>query len=763
MLNCQNCGKELEEGAKFCDSCGTPVPAMITCPNCGAQYAEGNAFCMECGTPLAKAQEVAEVPAEAEAPAEKVYETVFCTNCGSQTSTEFAFCQNCGASIVEDAADAVVPAAPVAVAEKKKLPKKAILFGAIGVAAVAVLAIVISLIAGAFGGGSKGGSENNYALYVKDMEVFFTDLKKDEPQQLTTRFVDNDYMDEQDLAYQQNALGYLNYMSEDGKYLFYADKVDGDSDGVNLYYKPVKDLDEDGIKIDSDVSRYTVDDAAKVVTYQKGEEGHLYQYDMKSEEKEKIASEVSSYRVSDDGKQVLYINTDNNLYLQVIGEDKEKLASDVFYFEHVTEDFTTVYYSKDDTLYKQVIGEDKEKIASDVYEVLKIYDSGEIYYVTSEDSEVALIDYVVDDMAEVDANMTEPVYPEYPEYPEYPSWWDYDTDEEYDAAWEEYEAAMVDYEEECARIDEEYWAAYDLYWAKDYRDTLRVDLESEVLSQSNYSLCYFDGEEDVVLTDAFVGDYYYSDYAFAADKPVITYTAYNQASFDKVKLSEIESLYEVSELVEAALFSSSERYIAVEGVATVVEQQKSATSFHINESGTEVYYIDDIPDDKDYGELYHIEIKGGNVGAPEVYDSDVYIGYSYFINDDEFLYFKDYKDDKAELFINQTSIDYDVYVYNVRTDEKMGGVAYFVDWNEEKDYGTLKMYKGKEAVKVADDVHDFEVAPDGRILYLYDYSLNHYKGELYQWQGKEPEKIDDDVVCIIPIIGIVGGGLYYGW
>ena len=756
MLTCQNCGKELEAGTRFCDACGTPVPEMITCPNCGAQYADGNAFCMECGTPLAKAQEVVEAPAEPEAPAEKAHETVFCTNCGSQTSTEFAFCQNCGASIVEDAAPAVV-------AEKKKLPKKAILFGAIGVAAVAVLAIVISLVAGAFGGGSKGSSQNNYALYVKDMEIFFSDLKKDEPQQLTARLADSDYMDESDLAYSQYELAYLTCMSEDGKYLFYPDKYDGSSDGVNLYYKPVKDLDEDGIKIDSDVYAYTVDSAAKVVTYQKGEEGNLYQYNLKSEEKEKIASDVTSFKVSDDGKQILYINEDDNLYLQVIGEDKEKLASEVYYFEYVTEDFKTVYYSKDDTLYKQVIGEDKEKIASDVYQILKIYDTGEVYYTTCEDSEVSLIDYVADDMAEVDEAMTEPVYPEYPDYPSYPSWWDYDTDEEYEAAWEEYEEAMVVYEEECARIDEEYWAAYDLYWAKENRDSLRESLENEVLSQSNYSLCYFDGEEDVVLSDAFVGDYYYSDYTFAADKPVIVYSAYNQASFDKVKLSEIEYLYEVSELVEAALFSSTEKYIAVEGVATVVEQQKTATNFRINESGTEVYYIDDIPDDKNYGDLYHISINKGTVGAPEVYDNDVSTGYSYFINDDEFMYFKDLKNDKGELFINQTSIDYDVYPYDVYAGEELDGVAYFMDWNDEKDYGTLKLYKGKESVKIADDVHDFYVAPDGRILYLYDYSLNHYKGELYQWQGKEPEKIDDDVVCIIPILDASIRRYSYGW
>lgn len=77
-------------------------------------------------------------------------------------------------------------------------------------------------------------------------------------------------------------------------------------------------------------------------------------------------------------------------------------------------------------------------------------------------------------------------------------------------------------------------------------------------------------------------------------------------------------------MVEAALFSSSERYIAVKDTASVVEQEKEATNFIINSSGTVVYYIDDIPNEKSYGELYRISIADGVVGKAEVYDNDVY-------------------------------------------------------------------------------------------------------------------------------------------
>ena len=313
-------------------------------------------------------------------------------------------------------------------------------------------------------------------------------------------------------------------------------------------------------------------------------------------------------------------------------------------------------------------------------------------------------------------------------------------------------------------METEYYAAREAYYAKLSRDELREDLEEETLEQSSYSLCFYNGIEEVVITDAFVdGYYYYSSYTYASNVPVIAYEAYNQSNLEKVKLSEVESIYDIENMVEAALFSSSERYIAVKGTATVVEQEKEATNFRINSAGTEVYYIDDIPNEQNYGELYRISIANGVVGKAEVYDSDVYTGYCYFVNETDLKYFKDYKDGKGELYINKNKIDYDVEIYNVEVHSDLGKVFYFTDWNDEKDYGTLKVYDGKESVKIADDVHSFSVTPDGRVLYLYDYSLNYYKGELHEWSNGETRKIDDDVVCVLPILYNKYRGYTYGW
>lgn len=664
---------------------------------------------------------------------------ITCPKCNKELSDGTKFCDGCGASVTETPVEEQPTAVP---AVKKKLPKKAILFGGIGVAVVAILILVISLFPG---GGGKG--ENNYALYLKDSEIFFTDLKKDsEAWQLTSRLIDYDDIDNEDLADGNYRLSLCTYMSEDGKYIFFPDKLEYSANGFNLYYKEVGKPDAEAIKIDSDILVYAVNTSATLVTYLKDGERNLYQYKIDEDSKDKIASEVEIFDVSDDGNKIWYLSTEYSIYLKCADKEKEKIASDVSSLGHITEDFTTVYYIKDDSLYKQVEGEDKVKIASDVSKVISIYDSGEIYYLKSESEEIPLMDYVTDDMKDADAAITEPSYPEYPYSPDRPLSWEYDTDAEYDAAYEAYEEAYEAWEAECDRIETEYDAALDEYRAKESRDELRADLKEETLEQSNYSLCFYNGTEEIVITDAFAGDYSHAD-----DTAVICYETYNQSNLEKVKLSEVESIDDIEGMVEEAMSSSTEKYIAVKETATVVEQEKEATDFIINSSGTVVYYIDDIPNEKKYGNLYRISISKGVVGKAEVYDSDVYIGYNRFVSDTEFGYFKDRKDDNSELYINKNKIDYDVNIYSVNVYSDLGKLFYFTDFNYDKSCGTLKVYDGKESVKIADDVlGSFSVIPDGRVLYLYDYSLKYYKGELHEWSNGETRKIDDDVVCVLP-------------
>ena len=50
MPKCANCGTELDEEAKFCLECGTPVPQTKKCIKCGFELPLSAKFCPECGT-----------------------------------------------------------------------------------------------------------------------------------------------------------------------------------------------------------------------------------------------------------------------------------------------------------------------------------------------------------------------------------------------------------------------------------------------------------------------------------------------------------------------------------------------------------------------------------------------------------------------------------------------------------------------------------------------------------------------------------------
>ena len=59
VRRCEKCGAEVQNGAAFCMSCGTPLPRIQpqpvnvrkTCKKCGANLAPGARFCTNCGTP----------------------------------------------------------------------------------------------------------------------------------------------------------------------------------------------------------------------------------------------------------------------------------------------------------------------------------------------------------------------------------------------------------------------------------------------------------------------------------------------------------------------------------------------------------------------------------------------------------------------------------------------------------------------------------------------------------------------------------------
>ena len=77
LVECDNCGAKIKEGAKFCPECG--ANQGLTCSNCGAELNKNAKFCPECGT--------------------KVAGKNTCSKCGAELKKGAKFCPECGNKI----------------------------------------------------------------------------------------------------------------------------------------------------------------------------------------------------------------------------------------------------------------------------------------------------------------------------------------------------------------------------------------------------------------------------------------------------------------------------------------------------------------------------------------------------------------------------------------------------------------------------------------------------------------------------------------
>ena len=674
-----------------------------------------------------------------------------CPNCGAQLPDNARFCDKCGYSMQADNRYNPGPA-------KKKQQKRSfrgILLIAGIVAALALIAVLaVVLLKGGSGKKKSGTSSVNAAFYLKDNQMYFTPLKPDKGMQVTKRLFQED----------SDTYGGQAIVTKDLKKVFYLDRIDN---GSNTFY--VRDLKEDSepYKIDSNVSSIRVlKDGAGV--YYLDEEDTLYYHDLK--EKTRIAREVSDFSVTDDGKYLYYRDYDNNVYTVKQGEDREKLDRDVTNIYYVKDNQQFVYL-KEGSLYRKQTGEDSEKIASDVSSVVRVFTEKEIYYLREKTSTVKLSTFVNDDFASQDAGITEPAWPdypvypeyeyvEYPEYPDYPSRYDFDSRDEYEEAKEKYDA-------ECARIEEEYekaceeaekryeeayaavekqyedavskyYADYEVYSQKVNRDYLRESLDQNTYETTSRELYYYNGEETVCLTKNYKGGARSSS---SSDAPVLIYTAADgERELPKVKLSELTYAGEVYDKLDELGEQESLYFIANKGETAEINLEK-VSSLTFSNDGKYIWYLQDVRPEKNYGDLMKASVDGVTIGTPELVQEEVYTSFR-FDPDGRIMTFAEVKNGEGELYLDGQKIDEDVYLWGVNFDS--GNIYYYTDYSDSKNRGTLKIWNGKEAVEINDDVHEFRPAGDG-VLILTDYSEKRGEGELFFVKGGKSEKIDDEV------------------
>lgn len=590
-----------------------------------------------------------------------------CPKCNKELEEGEKFCGSCGAPISEVAEETAEENA-----ETKTDKKKTFLFAGVGVVALIAAILLISLF-------SKGG-KGAYGLYLKDDELVYADCSNGETTEITSRLLDGEAFGDYEFAKLASKVAYRTQLSEDGKHIFYPDKLGYSSGGYTLYYRDIDEPKEEPVKIDSEVYQYTINKKGTQVVYIKGSEQNLYLHDLN--DKEKIASEVYSYYVSEDGKKISYLTREGDYYLWSSGKDKEKIASDISSIEYVSEDLSEVYFIKDDALYKKSEkSEDRVKIASDVGSVEAVYDSGEVYYIKTETVEKKVEDYVYDDTVN------------------------------------------------------------DKRWSEEEREELYDRLKDQTVEMTLRMLYYYNGESSQLVTDALSGS---EDCIASEENAVITFKAYDSWNTRPVRLTDAAYTRDKEGLIKESLDDVQEQCVVTRGIMRTMPQT-DAKQIRIVPDGSALYYIDDIEEGR--GDLY--KFYPASLMRKRI-DSDVSTGSPLFTvtEENQLVYYKDVDDGQAELYIEGVNIDSDVLIYKSAFYEDM--FLYYTEWNDEKDYGTLRMYQNGNKSKLADEVHDFAINQAGDILYLYDYSKSHYTGELYLYHNGKAKKLDEDVAALIP-------------
>ena len=624
-------------------------------------------------------------------------DTKFCTCCGTQLPDvpqqepfKTMFCFNCGAKIPAEAA--VCPSCGTPQKLKKKRMRMQQYPGLKrAVAAVLAAAALAGCVLGVRALIGKGGKTADYIVYAKDGELMYSSTKKLEPIQLTKRLC-TDGRDNNDFTF----FGDVVRVSSDGKRILYPDRCT-DGPGVTLYYRDLSRKNAEPLKIDTEIMEFYVAKDFSSIYYLKGYDGLLYRHNFK--EKEKLASGVLDLYASEDGKAVVFRDEDGNAYYKRMGKDKEKLGHAEWIY-HVSADGSSVIYEgEDDIFYRWRKDAGESKLSAEGHMEYINEDEKGFFSKSNRVDSILLSDLIADDMAENDAGempaMAEPHYSDY--------------------------ESIADYE----KAYEEYASQKEISEAREYREYLR---SAEPFVPSG-TLSYFDGEQTIELSDST-----FDILDTAEDALGILYTEYNTDD-PKLKISEIPIGRDFSGILNDVkrklIYAQEDRLYTVAEVANL-------SRAGISNDGKMLYYLYDDADQT--GNLMKVKITSNGIEEPELVDSDVskalWIGH-------QLIYAKFTEDDETEIYCDGLLLEENAALYNWNSSESK--LAYFADWNSNRDEGTLKMTDAKKSVKVCDDVNGYVMTLTGGLAYLSDYSRSRESGTLYFYNGKKSTFLDSDV------------------
>lgn len=730
-MKCDKCGAELKLGAKFCTVCGEKVEVQRICPNCGKPIKDGAKFCRECGAAVNTSKNPAP---QAQPTPVKTEQVRYADPAPVKTGKNKAAIGIIAAVIAVVVVVGVVGAAALTKFIKAKSPAVADYSLYIKDNELYLADAEnepIKLTDDFFGMSLKREceatpSDRGEGWYNYDAESYTESYGNYEysdcvPYEDDKRDIDNVI---KALCKADNSAGIQLYPDKIEFLLIRLLPTDGSApfdrysalESFNLCYYRLGAKNASPVKIASDVISYSLSDNGKLVVYT-STDSTVYTYDLTADRTLRIGKDLADYKFADGYSKVYFIDGNGNFYSaspvsDTLEIDKTLISENVTRF-HVSDDGKTVrflsgddyyivsdggptdkmgahykgnsvyesedskvYYYTDESgdsrsLYKFTVGEGEELVTSDFGDVISVSESGEVYYLISEDSSLSLDNFIVDDLAEQDRPIAE-------EYEDDSGYWYY-------------------YEGEG---DFNVWR----------REELRRQLHGDYPDYAGSSLYCYDGTSLTRLLENVVGRNYYSS--------GLAFTVLD-ASAPQVKMSEAwtHSHLEFGSDGNVAVFDTSyldkfiDTYAVIEDKAYKVSDA-CASELTFTNSCDALYFIADIqdlPDDTENhstvptGNLYRVPIENNVPEEPEIYNTEVADMLVSPVGDSDILYFKNMwswtGEGEGDFYVNK-----DLLVYSMSIDSGYNFIEETGELRYQGDDGVYS-YKDGKTVFLGEDAN----------------------------------------------------------
>ncbi len=650
----------------------------MICPNCGTELKEGASFCTECGTRLT-------IPQTSPNTVPPII----------QPTIEAAPAAP-GNVAINSAAPGKAAVHPAAV--KKPVKKSSIIIAVIAVLA-AIAGIVLALV---LTSGSAKVNGKEYALYIKDGELWYTVFSKTGPWQIT------DQLFAGDLGYKDisgDKIADKCFVSKDYSMIYYPDHIEDDFDTITLYARSLTKKDKEPVRIAKDILSYIPSEDNSNVLYQDSN-GDLFLFSLKQETKEKIAKDLlyNNYAATKDLKTIAYLE-EGTLYLLRQGEEKVKMAGDVLRFG-LSEDGSYVIYTTNETgdisvsLYKKTVDGNKTKIADEAILRTELWAPIHVegfYYNVIEQEMIKAIELFEDDVP---------------------------SDTSYDS----------------------------------FRETVE-ESEFKVTKTTYY---YYDGTQSVKLVESYTYNME-MDFIHSMDDegPVPIYSLrYYEKPEGLIKFSDEKP--DSLRTALARLVRPFKDVYLIGGYLFDTEAMRSTFGEPFFDEG-ELYYYKK-PDDfegegePDEADLYRLDLTTGE-------ETLVFAGIEdgVKVKGNDLYHMKDVKKEIGSLYINDQWIADDVGTetfYELQlsaANQKRGAFFYFAtDYERDVSSNTggnmsswsLWVYDGQKATHIGDEVHDMMAVGGEGILYITDFSSKRRNGDMYLYVNGKSELVDEEVSYI---------------